>query len=169
MASECIIKFGSNAKSTDVSDHSRSVLKKLMAASQVFEITITSTARDAYDQARVMYDNIASEGVEAQKALYGSAGDKVIDVYTEAVKSGKDRNGTVALMKAKILELGPSKVSNHATDVSKLNVFDVAPSGIPADKKNSWEDAIKKNLEIKKYIFPPTDPGYHFEIEQPSV
>jgi hypothetical protein len=41
-----------------------------MIASQVFEITITSTARDAYDQARVMYDNIAFQGTEAQKALY---------------------------------------------------------------------------------------------------
>lgn len=169
MATECVIKFGPNAKSSDVSAHSTTVLKKIMADSQVFSVTISSTARDAYDQARVMYDNIKSQGVDKQKKLYASAGDKVIDVYSQAQKDGKDRNATIALMKAKILALGPTKVSNHAADVSKLNVFDVAPSSIPADKKEKWETAIKKATDVKKYIFPPGDPGYHFEIEQPKT
>jgi hypothetical protein len=168
MASEYVIEFGPNAKVTDVSEHSKAVLREIMEASSISTIKITSTARDAYDQARVMYDNIVSQGVSAQKKLYVSAGDKVIDVYVAAKKDNKDRNETISLMKAKVLELGPTKVSNHAVDVSKMNVFDVAPSSIPKSKKKAWEKAIKSNSKVKRFIFPPTDPGYHFEIEQPA-
>jgi hypothetical protein len=163
-----LINFGPNAKSTDVSEHSRSVLKAIMKEAKVFEVTITSTARDAYDQARVMYDNISSKGVKAQKKLYGPAGDKVIDVYSAAQKEKKDRNATISLMKAKIVSLGPSRVSHHAVDVSKMNVFDVAPSSIPKEKRKDWESAIKGSSDVSKYIFPPGDPGYHFEIKQPT-
>ena len=115
-----------------------------------------------------MYDNCVSQGVEAQKKLYAAAGDQVIDVYAAAVAAGKDRAATISLMKAKILAIGPTKVSRHATDTSVLNVFDVAPSSIPADKKKKWEDAIKASADVSYYIFPPTDPGYHFEINQPT-
>ena len=166
---ECIIEFGANAKSTDVSEYSRGILKKIMKAAKVYKVTISSTARDAYDQARVMYDNIESQGVDAQKELYASAGDQVIDVYSAAKKDKKDRNATIALMKAKIIELGPTKVSHHATEVSVLNVFDVAPSSISQEKKKDWEDTIKASTDLSKYIFPPGDPGYHFEITQPKT
>ena len=132
---EYVIKFGPHAKGTDVSDHSRDVLKAIMTSAKIFSVTISSTARDAYDQARVMYANCVSQGVEAQKKLYGPAGDKVIDVYAAAVAAGKDKAATIALMKAKIIAVGPTKVSRHATDTSILNVFDVAPSSIPTDKK----------------------------------
>ena len=168
---EYIIEFGPNAKEADVSAHSIAVLKKVMETAKVFKVKITSTARDAYDQARVMYDNIVSQGVAAQKKLYAAAGDAVIDVYVAATKDKKvknDRNAIISLMKAKILALGPTKVSNHAVDVSVMNVFDVAPSSIPKASKKDWESAIKSNTGIKRYIFPPTDPGYHFEILQPK-
>jgi len=165
---EHIIKFGTNAKSTHVSDHSREVLKAIMTSADVYSVTISSTARDAYDQARVMYDNCVSQGVAAQKKLYARAGDKVIDVYAAAVADGKDKAATIALMKAKILQIGPTKVSRHATDTSVLNVFDVAPSSIPSAKRKAWEDAIKASADVSHYIFPPTDPGYHFEIPQPT-
>ena len=112
--------------------------------------------------------NCVSQGVDAQKKLYAAAGDKVIDVYATASAAGKDRAATIALMKAKILELGPTKVSRHATDLSVLNVFDVAPSSIPKARKKGWEDAIKTSADVSYYIFPPTDPGYHFEIKQPT-
>jgi hypothetical protein len=168
MPTEYIIEFGPNAKTTDISEYSRSIIKKIMAESEVYNIKITSTARDAYDQARVMYENIVAFGVVHQKKLYANAGDQVIDAYSEAKAAGKDKNGIISFMKAKILALGPTKVSTHATEVSRLNVFDVAPSSISEDKKNKWEASIKSNSDIRNYIFPPDDPGYHFEIEQPN-
>ena len=111
---------------------------------------------------------IGAVGVAAQKKLYAAAGDAVIDEFAAAQKAGKTRAETIKQMEAKILALGPEKVSHHAADPTKLNVFDVAPSSIPSAKKNGWEAAIKANKGIAKFIFPPLDPGYHFEIKQPK-
>lgn len=163
------IAFGSGAKSSDVSEHSLSVLKAVMAKAGVSSVVISSTARDPFNQARVMFNNIKSTGVAAQKKLYAAAGDMVIDVFVDAQKAGKSKNETIKMMEAKIIAIGPSKVSHHAADLSKLNVFDVAPSSIPSAKKKDWEAAIKANKSIAKFIFPPLDPGYHFEIKQPGA
>jgi hypothetical protein len=163
------INFGPNANGADVSDHSRGVLKAVMAAAGVSSLTVSSTARAPFDQARVMFDNIQKTGVAAQKKLYGPFGDSVIDVFVAASNAGKNRAETIAAMQAKIIEVGPSNVSHHAADPKRLNVFDVAPSSIPIARKHAWEAAIKANHEISKFIFPPSDPGYHFEIKQPGV
>jgi hypothetical protein len=168
MADEQKITFGSGAKSGDVSAHSLTVLKAVMAKAGVSAVVISSTARDPFNQARVMFDNIKKTSVAAQKKLYAAAGDAVIDVFAAAQKDGKSKQETIKLMEAKIIALGPEKVSHHAADLTKLNVFDVAPSSIPSGKKNAWEAAIKANKSIAKFIFPPLDPGYHFEIKQPA-
>ncbi|MEO1018899.1 MAG: hypothetical protein AAFY56_14570 [Pseudomonadota bacterium] len=161
------ISFGPKAKSMDVSEYSKSVIKEIMKASRIYRVIVTSTARDAFDQARVMYDNLEQFGTRHQKNLYGPAGDEIIDVYIEAKKNGHDRNEIITLMKARIIAIGPTKVSRHAADVSKLNVFDISPSTIPPEKKSKWEKEIKDSQHVSKYIFPPKDPGYHFEIIQP--
>ena len=163
------ITFGSGAKKSDVSEHSLSVLKDVMAKAAVASVVISSTARDPFNQARVMFDNIKKTGVAAQKKLYAAAGDAVIDVFAAAQKAGKTRPETIKLIEAKIIALGPAKVSHHAADLTKLNVFDVAPSSIPSGRKKDWEAAIKGNKGIAKFIFPPLDPGYHFEIKQPKT
>jgi hypothetical protein len=71
-------------------------------------------------------------------------------------------------MAAKILALGPYKVSHHAADpvVDRMNVFDVAPSSVrsvPAVVRAAQADA-----RVSKVIAPPADPGLHLEIPQPS-
>lgn len=169
MADEQKVTFGSGAKSSDVSAHSLSVLKTVMATAGVSTVVISSTARNPFNQARVMFNNIKSTSVAAQKNLYAAAGDAVIDVFVAAQNAGKNRNETISLMEAKIIAIGPQKVSHHAADLSKMNVFDVAPSSIPSSKKSGWEAAIKANKSIAKFIFPPLDPGYHFEIKQPGA
>lgn len=162
------VKFGANAKSGDVSPLSLSILKDVMAKAGIDSCTISSTARDPFNQARVMFNNIKNEGVAAQKKLYADAGDQVIDVFVAAQKAGKNRDETIKAMEAKIVALGPSNVSHHAADPKVLNVFDVAPNSIPSGKKGAFEAAIKANKSIAKFIFPPADPGYHFEIKQPQ-
>ena len=161
------VTFGANAKSSDVSALSLSILKDVMTKAGVTSCIISSTARDPFNQARVMFNNIRSTSVAKQKALYAAAGDAVIDEFVKAQKAGKSRDETIKAMEQKIIAIGPSNVSHHAADPKVLNVFDVAPSSIPSNKKTAWEAAITANKSVAKFIFPPADPGYHFEIKQP--
>ena len=161
------VTFGANAEISDVSALSLSILKDVMKKAGVASCVISSTARDPFNQARVMFNNIKSTSVAKQKALYAAAGDMVIDEFVKAQNAGKTRDQTIKAMEAKIIAIGPSNVSHHAADPKVLNVFDVAPNSIPSDKKSAWEAAIKANKSIAKFIFPPADPGYHFEIKQP--
>lgn len=145
------------------SEDAVAVLEEILRSAGLKKAKITSGVRTAHDQARVMYDNIKSHGVEHQKELYGKAGDKVIDVYVE--NSGRPKDEVVELMEKKIQELGPSKVSKHCSD--DTDVFDVAPSSIT--DKPAFEQAIKDAKEkgwINHYILPPGDPAYHIEIKK---
>lgn len=160
------IRFAKNARSEDVTTYSLKVLKEDVATAGLKSALISSTSRDPYNQARVMYDNLERNGVEHQKKLYGPSGDKVIDVYAAKKKAGKKREEIIIAMRDKIRDLGPTKVSRHASDPKKLNVFDVAPSSI--SNKPSFEKAVKADARVAKFLVPPSDPGYHLEIPQPK-
>jgi len=145
------IVFGPNAKSTDVTPYSLGVLRDVM---------------NAADQARVMFNNIETQGVAAQRRLYKAPGQAVIDVYVAGKAAKKAANAIKAEMTAKIIELGPMNVSHHAADPKQLNVFDVAPSSV-ADV-TAFQSAAKKDARVSKFLTPPNDPGLHFEIPQPD-
>lgn len=145
------------------SESAVAVLELILQHAGLLKATITSGVRTSADQARIMYDNIKQHGVPHQKALYGAGGDKVIDVYVDNQSS--PRADVIALMQAKIDEIGPSKVSKHCSNTH--DVFDVAPSSIT--DKPAFEDAIKHAKEqawISHYILPPGDPAYHIEIKK---
>lgn len=160
------ITFGKNAKKENVTNFSMQVLEDILQAAGVSSAMISSTARPPADQARVMYDNIVATGVNAQKKLYAAAGDMVIDEYVKAKKAGKTPIEIKAAMEAKIIAIGPTKVSHHAADPNILCVFDVAPSSI--DKKAAFEKAVVADKRVSKFLKPPLDPGYHLEIPQPK-
>ena len=160
------IEFSKSGDQAKVSETSRTVIKRIMAASGVLSVKVTSTARDAYDQARAMYDNIESEGADAQKELYAQAGQDVIDVYVAGRAGGKDRNAIINDMKDKIVAIGPGKVSRHCAESAKLEVIDIAPSSIAADKRKDWETALAAEAAVSQYFLPPKDPAYHLEIPQ---
>jgi hypothetical protein len=161
------INFGANADQAAVSNHSRQVLQDIMKAAKLDSVTITSTARTPERQAIAMFENIESQGVAAQKDLYGPSGDRVIDVYVAEKAAGKSRAEIISAMEAKINELGPSTVSRHLADPSKLNVIDIAPSQI-ADRA-SFEKAVEADTRVTKFLKPPSDPAYHLEIPQPTT
>ena len=161
------IKFGPNAKKENVTNFSLKVLEDILQAAGLTSATISSTARTPADQARVMFDNIQSQGVAAQKKLYAAAGDAVIDEYVKAKAAKKTPIEIKAAMEAKILAIGPTKVSHHAADPNVLCVFDVAPSSI--EKKAAFEKAVQADKRVKKFLKPPLDPGYHLEIPQPKA
>jgi len=162
------IVFGPNAKSADVSPFTLSVLRDIMAAAGVAQLTITSTQRSPQDQARVMYDNIVRDGVAKQKALYKPAGQSVIDAYVAAKNAGKSPDDIKAAMVARILEIGPEKVSRHAADPKVLNVFDVSPASVA--HQTAFVAAARGDARVAKVLTPAeNDPAFHLEIPQPQA
>ncbi len=105
-----------------------------------------------------MINNINNYGVKHQKNLYNKYGDLVIDEYVKT-KSIKSTNEL-------ILKLGPANVSLHCANPNIINVFDISPSSINNIKK--FENYVKINPNVSKYITPPNDPGFHLQIPQPK-
>lgn len=163
-----IIQFlNPSQDSVKVSTHSRKVLQDIMKSSGITQITITSTARTAADQARVMFENIEQHGVLYQKKLYGRYGDKVIDEYSSLKKNGKSMTEIISGMTIKINSLGPRNVSRHAGNPNKLNVIDIAPGSISLALRKKFESAVNCDSRVSKFLVPPKDPAYHLEIPQP--
>ncbi len=154
--------------SAKVSMYSRKVLRDIMQASGINQIRITSTARTAADQARIMFENIERYGVSHQKKLYGSYGDKVIDEYSVLKQEAKTEAEIILGMTEKINSLGPRNVSRHTADPEKLNVIDIAPSSIRLPLRAKFEATVKRDPRVSKFLTPPLDPAYHLEIPQPQ-
>jgi hypothetical protein len=151
-----------------ISPKAQRVLKEILQVAGLRSATISSVARNPYNQARVMYDNLVGtgkgQGVDAQRHLYAAAGNQVIDVYV--ANKAKSREEVIKLMQAKIEQIGPEKVSHHAL-ASGFETFDVAPASI----KNGpdFVKALKVHKEVARYILPPHDPGYHIEIKKEAA
>jgi hypothetical protein len=147
----------------NVSANAVRVLKAILRAAGLSSATITSGRRDASEQARVMYNLIEANGVAYAKDLYGSNGDKVIDVYASRKAARNSADEIKSAMRSKIIELGPSNVSLHASE--SHDVFDVAPSSIA--NSDAFRRALDSSLAagaISRYIPPPGDPAFHIEI-----
>jgi hypothetical protein len=164
------INFGANANQAVVSVYTLGVLTEILSEAKLSSCLITSTSRTPADQARIMFNNIVSKGVAAQKALYKAPGKAVIDEYVKAKAAGKNGVQIKAAMEAKVIALGPSNVSHHCADPSKLNVVDISPSSLT--NKAAFEkatNAAKTLGTVSKFLTPGNnDPAYHLEIPQPK-
>ncbi|HZG52497.1 MAG TPA: hypothetical protein VEZ40_10210 [Pyrinomonadaceae bacterium] len=164
------IKFGSKANQAVVSVHTLGVLTQILNAANLDSCLITSTSRTPSDQARIMYDNIVSKGVAAQKSLYKAPGKAVIDEYVKAKAAGQGSDQIKAAMEARIRSLGPANVSHHCADPAILNVVDISPSSL--SDKATFEKATRAaqaNGAVSKFLTPGNnDPAYHLEIPQPK-
>lgn len=161
------LAFAPNANAQALTPYSKQVLNDILRTAGLTGAVISSTQRTPADQARAMFDNLESVGVQKQKDLYGIYGDMIIDVYA----AGKAANKTAAQiqkdMTARIIAVGPTNVSHHAADPKILNVFDIAPTSIPAAKWDTLENAVRADKRVKQFFRPPADPGFHLEIPQP--
>jgi len=163
--------YGPNAKSESVNDCSLEKIKEIADRLGIKEFEISSTARNAKNQARIMFNNIVAFGVANQKSLYGPNGDKVIDAYSTAkAKKGNTSTSIKKAMEDKINELGPGNVSKHSADSSILTVVDIKPSTIPSNKRAKFVSAVEravKNGDASRFLHPgnSTDPAYHIEIK----
>lgn len=160
-------------RGVDLPHGARLIILEIMATAGVPDCTVTRTSSTPHDQARVMYDNLAQYGAEAQLGLYKRPGQLVIGVYQGMVTSGwagigEMRDKVIAAMEAKILELGPSTVSRHcAGPDSPIWVIDIAPSSLikpKTDGATRFIAAAKAHPRVTKVLEPPADPAVHLEI-----
>lgn len=163
------IRFLPSAKAAVVSAHTRAIIRDLLIASDCRSCWITSTSRTPADQARAMYRSIVALGVPSQLALYADAGDAVIRAYVASRKAGLDEAAILAAMTAKIVAVGPSNVSLHCADPSRLNVVDIAPSSIQDPRAFAAAIASETRTGRLSRFFAPGshDPAFHIEVPQP--
>lgn len=166
VAEEVIINFGPNADKSAMTLPALNALREICAKACVPSVQITSTARTAADQARIMYEMIQARGVQYAKQLYGGGGQQVVEAYEEAEKKNLSADEIKAVMLARINEVGPNKVSRHVVGGDgKLCVFDIAPSSIPASLRAKFVKEAKTHARVKRFFGPPQDPAYHLEVE----
>lgn len=165
-ADEVVISYGPQADETAMTAKAIATLKEICSKACISSVMVTSTARTATDQARIMYDMIKDKGATYAKTLYAANGDKVVEVYENSEKKKLSADDTKKAMVAKINEVGPSNVSKHiVSDDGKLCVFDVAPSSITSNEaKKRFINEAKAHASVAKFLEPPEDPAYHLEI-----
>lgn len=141
------------------------VLEEILVAAGLATAQVTSGTRTPAEQARVMYENCEAHGVAHGLKLYGAAGDQVVQVF--AANRTRPRDVVIALMLAKIRDVGPTNVSMHISETHY--VFDVAPSSIPIASQPDFVRAIHAHPAVSRLIAPPVDPAYHLEIPKSAV
>ncbi|GAA4569158.1 transglycosylase SLT domain-containing protein [Planotetraspora kaengkrachanensis] len=159
------VRWAERADRAAVPAYALGVLTDVLRAAGLSDALITSTQRSPRDQARVMYDNCERYGPAAQKKLYGSYGDQVVDVYVASKAAGRDPATIRADMEGKIVAVGAQNVSRHTADPRVLTVIDVAPSSVR--DQAAFERAVKAEGRVGRFLQPPTDPAYHLEIPSP--
>jgi hypothetical protein len=156
-------KYASSAKPLPVEAETR--LSHVLEKCDVSDALVTSTVRTPEDQARIMYDNLTTHGVSAQRALYKPAfGGIIIDVYEHQKAMGATSDATKRAMAQKIIEIGPEHISAHCTADPTKCVFDVAPLSIPGDKKKAFINQVSVAVGLIKFLRPPMDPAFHIEL-----
>ena len=163
------IKFVPSADASVVSEHSRAILSSILDSAGLPSCIITSTVRSPTSQARAMFVNIEATSVEKQLALYGNAGDQVIQEYQRLKPLGHGRKSILDAMESKINQLGPGSVSRHCADPSRLNVIDIAPSSITKPQRFLQALQLANASGVVSKFFSPAngDPAFHVEIPQP--
>jgi hypothetical protein len=131
------------------------------------ELVISSTGRTPKDQARVMYEN----EVAGKSSSYGKPGREVLKLVHDLKDCTPDE--IKQAMEDKINEVGPTKVSKHASDPKVLTVVDIPVSFINSKGYNTKRDFInaveglKKAGLISNFLHPGNNKGeqaYHIEI-----
>lgn len=135
------VQAGGNVDLNLVTPLMISIIKGGLRASGTPTAMITSTVRSPEDQARAMFDNLLRTGVAAQLDIYAAPGDAVIRVYQRAT-SGLTRGQILSMsssiqseMTTEIYSQGPSNVSRHCGDPSKMSIVDVGTALLPNNSR----------------------------------
>lgn len=155
------INFGENAKKDAISMKTLNILKDIGEKSGNYSIYISSTARDPYNQARIMYDNCKKD-LKGQYRIYKAPGDKVIDVYVLGTKKRLQKDKIIRNMEHKINELGPTTVSKHIADPKSLNTFDIPINSL--SNGTFFYNLIKSHKAVELVLL--ENGCYHIQIPQ---
>ena len=174
-AADVKIEFRAGVNYEGVIDRTIEFMKRIGFESGNKAMEVSSAARSPYDQARVMYDNCANLGknpklgVASQYKLYGRNGDHVIDVFVSGTKQKRSKAQIIADMQAKIVAIGPSKVSKHCVDTTIMNVLDIPFSSIT--NKKEFRNALKKYspYPISRYLDENNNACFHLEFKLADV
>jgi hypothetical protein len=150
----------------DVSEHAVSVLRGVLVDAGLTSATITSGRRSVQDQARIMYTNLVTFGVARQREVYASGGEFVITAYEKARAAGKTPEAIQQAMLAAILEVGPTRVSNHLNP--DYDTFDVGTSSIA--NGTAFVAALERAKQagtIVKYLVEGRGMAYHLDVRRP--
>jgi hypothetical protein len=134
------VNFGPNANAAVVWATTLDIIRDGLRAAGQSIATITSTARNVTNQARVMFQNLINpsrsinSNVTAQLRRYGQNGDAVINVFVREIQNMTDQQirqseATIRVaMEQEINRLGCYEVTHHCADPTQLNVVDVGAS-----------------------------------------
>lgn len=140
-----------------VSNYTFEVIKMALQASGNTSAVITSTIRTPAEQASIMYKN-ASKDLKGQYDLYGTQGDKVLDVFKD--NKSKSKDDVIKVMAAKIEELAKTglRVSKHCVTEETYKTINVVDIGVnstlaknPGFKKKEFTKALT-SLKNDGYI-----------------
>lgn len=133
-----------------VSDQTEALLREVMRQAGVNVIWITSTVRDAREQAATMLHNLEAENdlqdqlagetdpahrkalsqlIKARHVGYAAPGTKVLNVASGGIDAGEDDEVIIAEMIKTIEKVGLAKVTKHAA-VSGRNTVDISHTQI---------------------------------------
>jgi len=159
-AGEPRLDYRPNARKLD--PRAEAILLGIARGAGLDVLTVTSTYRKPEDQVRAMYHNIERYGTDYNFDLYGPSGDEVVSAFKGAKAAGGSEDEIKAAMVARLLAVGPTKVSRHA-GIPGLAVVDLSP---PSDR-TGIESALRQAQAagiVSQWIGPPSDPAYHVEI-----
>lgn len=166
------ITYGASVNKESITDYSIKVIKNLFSSAGVTDITITSAARNAKEQARVMFQNLE----RGNRIDYKEPGQEVVSIYDEEKPKGTPDVEIKRKMEERIKSLFPRLVSKHTVpDVEIVNVIDIAPSSInPPSKRQLLEEILTDNVGtgklLEQFLGPRkdqgNDPAYHLVIPQ---
>lgn len=173
-SSPAVPQFDARVSRDSLSVHSLEVLNRvaLEAGVDIGKLRVTSSIRTPADQARIMYEQLENGTI----SQYGPAGQQLIAIYREGVAAGNSAEAIRARMaeRAQVLLDQGVKVSNHLGNPLDMNVFDIAPSSIPAGKTQAFQSALnaaQASGDLRNFLSPYTstyDPAFHLEIDQPT-
>lgn len=159
------VTFKAGVDRSDITDYALQVLREICSRACVWSVVISSGVRSAEAQVDSMYKNLDHHGVLAERGLYGSGGNKVIDEYV----AGKADRLSESEIKARMIQM----VHQHADELHHvqrrpgLSVFDVSPSSVQESAKMRLYREIRDDPRVERSFFPPKDRGIHFEIPSP--
>lgn len=141
-------------------------LEDALAASFNSAATVSSTTRTARRQAELMLEMIERDGVDATRALYGSAGDDVVGVYL-LNRDTSDRSILVSRMSERVTHwvntLGPGRTQFMHIEPAPNHTFDVAPSSLANGP--AFVQYLQGHPEVARF-FPPggAEKAFHVEV-----